>query len=598
MKTTASFLIALAVLLASAATAAAIAPTDVFVAAAGSADGNPCTQESPCATIAHAATVVATGGTVHIGPGSYAESVSVNRAMTFTGAGSGTGPSDTQLNPPAGQAGFSMSGGGALRHLHVTGTSTGGMTSTGGSGALLSNSVPGAMTYAVDDFVAVCSGGIGPGGGVSASTNSGPVDVTVTGGSLSGTGVPLSAFGAGVRVSVRGGPVFGGPVFTAQAANGAEVDLSDLAFGGRTVLDSGGILALDRVQVISSGQSAAIDISGSATVHARDSVISSTDTSAPTSLLSAAIAVDLGSGETASVDLKGSTVYARGQGIDAAVVERVAAGGNGSVALHNTIVREEGPSGSDLLATRSGNGVASIDADYSAFMTSVAVAGATASAPGSAHNIATDPQMFNPAGGDFTLKPTSPVIEKGDPATPASGELDLAGAARVLDGDGDCTGVPDIGAFEAAAIANAACTPAPTPTPTPEQPPPVTPADHTPPVFSASLATRRRLPRKAGRLSYSLSEAATIAGRIDALLPGRRTAKGCRAAKRGKRCTRAVKRGTLRVTGHAGRGTAKVGPKFRGKRLKPGRYRLRLVATDAAGNASRRVTIKFRVKPV
>jgi hypothetical protein len=60
-----------------------------------------------------------------------------------------------------------------------------------------------------------------------------------------------------------------------------------------------------------------------------------------------------------------------------------------------------------------------------------------------------NPQFADAAAGDFRLGPGSPMIDAGNPATPAPGALDLDGAARVQDGDGDAAATRDIGAFEA-----------------------------------------------------------------------------------------------------------------------------------------------------
>jgi hypothetical protein len=49
-------------------------------------------------------------------------------------------------------------------------------------------------------------------------------------------------------------------------------------------------------------------------------------------------------------------------------------------------------------------------------------------------------------GGDYTPAPGSILVDSGDPAF--SGGVDLAGSARVADGDGDATAVTDLGAYE------------------------------------------------------------------------------------------------------------------------------------------------------
>ena len=59
-----------------------------------------------------------------------------------------------------------------------------------------------------------------------------------------------------------------------------------------------------------------------------------------------------------------------------------------------------------------------------------------------------------------------------------------------------------------------------------------------------------------------------------------------------------MRKGSLHKAGVAGANTVKITGRLKGKNLKPGRYRLRLTAKDAAGNTSKAITIDFRiVKP-
>lgn len=60
-----------------------------------------------------------------------------------------------------------------------------------------------------------------------------------------------------------------------------------------------------------------------------------------------------------------------------------------------------------------------------------------------------DPLFVDRAGGDLRLGAGSPAIDAGDNAyVPADATLDLAGAARIVDGNGDGTATVDLGAYE------------------------------------------------------------------------------------------------------------------------------------------------------
>ena len=68
-------------------------------------------------------------------------------------------------------------------------------------------------------------------------------------------------------------------------------------------------------------------------------------------------------------------------------------------------------------------------------------------------------------------------------------------------------------------------------------------------------------------------------------------------ASRGRKCTRFVKvKGTITVDGKPGANRLRFqGRLSRKRRLKPGRYRATLVATDSAGNRSKAARATFRM---
>jgi len=137
----------------------------------------------------------------------------------------------------------------------------------------------------------------------------------------------------------------------------------------------------------------------------------------------------------------------------------------------------------------------------------------------------------------------------------------------------------------------------------------------TPPVISEARASasRFRAGRRAAHLSagkkrppvgttfsFRLNEAASVSFTFTERAKGVKVGKRCLAkapkGRRGRSCTRTVAAGSLALAGHAG--LDKVS--FQGrisvsKRLKPGRYTLRIVATNAMGERSAPATLTFTI---
>ena len=153
--------------------------------------------------------------------------------------------------------------------------------------------------------------------------------------------------------------------------------------------------------------------------------------------------------------------------------------------------------------------------------------------------------------------------------------------------------------------------PVPPPLPSPPSPPPPPLAvDTTKPLLSAfSLSpTRFRAAsggpsiaaRIGGKASYRLSEPAAVRFRVERARPGRRVRGRCvkpkRSNRRAKRCTRYVTlRGAFTHRGKKGKNTFTFRGRLRARKLAPGRYRLRAVATDPAKNKSRPKRSRFRI---
>jgi len=193
-----------------------------------------------------------------------------------------------------------------------------------------------------------------------------------------------------------------------------------------------------------------------------------------------------------------------------------------------------------------------------------------------------DPQLF-----DYHLLPSSPLIDAGDPNTPAGSDAD--GKPLVADGNGDGTARRDMGAFEYQT--GLPGTDAPPPPPPVAEPGGDAPLDTQAPLIGGFRATpslfapaRAATPVSAGvargtRFRYTLSEAARVTVRIQRRRPGRRY----------------VGVGTLRRTGAKGANRIRFTGRIGRRTLKPGRYRALISATDAAGNSSPRSRASFRI---
>jgi hypothetical protein len=106
--------------------------------------------------------------------------------------------------------------------------------------------------------------------------------------------------------------------------------------------------------------------------------------------------------------------------------------------------------------------------------------------------------------------------------------------------------------------------------------------------------------RAGTRITFTLSEAATVKLTFTRAEPGRSVAKTCRKPTRSNRtkrpCTRSVTVGSFTVRGQAGRNAvAFTGTLPHGKRLAPGSYTLTATPTDNAHNAGQPRSAKLKV---
>lgn len=138
--------------------------------------------------------------------------------------------------------------------------------------------------------------------------------------------------------------------------------------------------------------------------------------------------------------------------------------------------------------------------------------------------------------------------------------------------------------------------PAPTPTPDTTKPT-ITGLSFKPKAFRAAAPGAKSGGTK---ISFRLSEAATVRFTIQRRARGRKSGRKCAAPRptnRGARsCVRWLKvRGQIQRTGVAGSNTFRFTGRFAGRKLAPGSYRAVSVATDAAGNRSAAARCAFSV---
>jgi hypothetical protein len=358
---------------------------------------------------------------------------------------------------------------------------------------------------------------------------------------------------------LRGG--FGRPgQWSGLAANGAAARLarSDVDGGAGIAGGSAEItrstITGNRSESATGAYGAALSVLGPASVAVSDSVVRAVPSFAAAGSETSA-AVVMGSDEgAASLSARGATFFAGGVDPDAGVLARRPAETNQPVTvdMRNSVVRlEGGTDASEVIADR-----ALITAGFSAFTTVRAVNGGTVEAPA----VSGDPRFTDAAAGDFTLRAGSPLVDRGDPGVVVPGQLDLAGNPRSTDGNGDCVVAPDIGAYERPDACG---------------PPRITRFSIAHRVF-APKGVRRRHVKHGTRFRYTLSEPATVAITIVRLRTGRSV-------------------GVLRAREQAGRQWRRFDGRLKGRALRPGRYRARIVASDLQGARSGARRLTFRV---
>jgi hypothetical protein len=163
--------------------------------------------------------------------------------------------------------------------------------------------------------------------------------------------------------------------------------------------------------------------------------------------------------------------------------------------------------------------------------------------------------------------------------------LDLDGNPLVADGNADGAARRDLGAYELAVPSGQPADGQPAggeaaagQAPGSGEPTSALARDAQAPLVTGFRATRTR---RGPRIRYTLNEAAGVTLKIQRAMAGSRT--------------RYRTIGTLTRNGTTGFNATRLTGKLRTRAARPGRYRMRITATDAAGNRSAPRTARYRV---
>jgi hypothetical protein len=369
------------------------------------------------------------------------------------------------------------------------------------------------------------------------------------GGTLEDSSVTLNGIPTrGVWIDAGGGAVRGCTIsayFAVTSAYGATIERSRLVTSGGGVIAGRNVTTVEN-SVIALGQNGV------------------------------ALAANVQPGSQATINADGITILGLDHVNSRAVWATTAAAPaeNATVNVRNSIIH-----GGIADAYATGAGHASVAISYSDHDPGGDdVTGANASITNSHTTNVGDPGFANQQLGDFHLLPASPLVDAGDPDTPAGRDMD--GNPRLVDGNGDGTVRRDMGAFEyqtgmpdsgPAAPPPPAVDPGAGTTPTDTQAPVITGFRATTPISARTL--------RGTRFRFTLSEAANVTLRLQRRRPdGRYVLFGV------------LRRPAVQGVNHV-RFTGRIGARA----LRPGRYRAMISATDAAGNRSAPRRATFRI---
>lgn len=534
-----------------------------------SKNGVACTQADPCKTITEAVGKASDGDTIAVAAGTYNESISTAKRLTFDGAGDKIfDPGSTALIGTTAGPALELTGGGNVKDMIVSGHDG---NAPGSFYAALKLDPPGAgpaVSYTLTNVLA--SHGHNSGGGNAGES----IDAEASGRTMTVHGTNVDAVGHGdlsatvrlsgaqttgtfdrLRVDAEGDPA--GVI--AEVKSTLTLTRSSVSRTFDALFIGAGTATVDHSELSTDRAPGAVITNLSGSLNLRDSLVHADP---PPSGTNYGIQVGSPLGP-ATANIVGSTVAARGLDPQGALWIK-SNGDDATVHSFNSAFRSL-PTGAtsppDVYAERVSNQLV-FTASHS-YYGKVTATGVTLPPPGSGTNVGGDPGFSHPTGGDFRLASTSPLIDRGDPAIVQAGERDATGKPRSLNGNGDCVTAPDIGALEVPGVTPASCF-----------------ADKTAPrITKVRFKPRKLRVGQRGKLSLTLSEKAKLTVAVQ-------KRKGGKFRSFAKLVKVGVGPGPLKL---------KIGPKGTGQKLRPGRYRIRLRAADAAGNRSKLRTVTFRV---
>jgi hypothetical protein len=582
-------------------------------------DNATCPQSQPCLTIAHAIAVAQAGDTIDIGPGTFTEGgLKVEKELYFTGAGSGTASSydptqDTLIDgSKVEREAIFDTAGGSFSALRINGgyenaipferaypalylaSIAKGSTSFSVSNVVTTQPTPGSLGTATAPVLLAAAAG---------STNIATItDLTAIG---SGEALELDSLGTGtVNLNLSHSTLREGKEGEAalRSLGNTEATVSDTTASGKfgALLFTGGRLTAtgDSFTGTNGGLKLRTEEKGLASATLRDSLAVALPTTTGAQQAGVLLLSEK-AGSSTELSATNSTIVSYGKGASAGLQLESTSGATATAQLANSIAYGDDPTTpgtQDILAE--GPGTATVTAESSGYSNAGAKSGATITPAGSAGNISGNPDFANPADESFMLTSASPLLESGNPALVQPGELDLAGNPRTEIECGRALD-PDIGAYElqrafacpiaspissggtASSSGSGGSTAAGTP-----RAPAIESAS-----ISAPLRAHRRKHAQAGKLLFTLSEAATVNVTLERLASGHLRKKACIA--KVKTCKRLVTITATHLSGRAGKNTVAFPSVELAGHLRAGSYEIVLVAVSAQGTRSASRTLRF-----